>query len=864
MSLRNTQLDQVTWDFDLLGASENKSVSRLAVQRPWASEVVGVDGSLDGGMRPFQGFKLEVELDVPAADPGDALLPITHAVPIHIQAGNGAEKFGFQVTIPQGLGSIKGRQYLWSANSATPTETDIALTANASACFGSFCYIFTSGTPYRVYYDTGNTVQQGYTTGPGPVPVLAGGEQVYIQDTELTNVPGSGWGLTRASGTPSTADGARICLFAFTGRTVGELGFTALEGPPDLSAGAGFASVTLVYESTNQPEFADLDVGAGSIVGLEWTSGLAGVSRMCSFCYQLVNVDTGLKSQLSEVRTLDLTGKGLSVNASEEAVVFPALSIDFDADEWTHVRIYRSVPGNAGLHSLDSTHELVTSGRYLIFYTLSDLVLRQQETFQGDATYEETLPQARAGIFLEGTLLYGDVAAKGGSSGNAGTVRYSNPYELSAENIGTGNRYILQQPTEDVICFKKLGSNVAGFTRQGVYILRKEGVYVSGFPMHKGFGITAKTAAAEVGPGVYYMTEEGLKFLGPDGTLEDVGAINELVVTTWKSTLSAVWMAYDAAAHVLVIFNRSLKTCVLMWFKTGRVTELWDCEFDAIIEQNWQDTLGGGSSVPAKPRVLFLNLVRIDGLTTVDKLRVWTIDYLRSGGPGRFFQIVGNQRFTVSAYAGGVSPINLGATAPTKVGRSKLYVLESATPSLVGKSCTLLTSSGNFVYPSSTDYLDIAGLAPGDRVAISPILMRWVGPPLPLQAPTGEQFASNDFFRVRRLDSINVAFSDVDGDADGTTDAFWRGLVYRGTLTEPEEKVRPVDDDGAKVTLIRDGESKHAAAFGAGETGSRGGVDGNTLAPGIEILVADLDFKVLAVRCAGAIRATERTDRISV
>jgi hypothetical protein len=867
MSLRNTQLDQVTWDFDLLGASENKSVSRLAVQRPWASEVVGVDGSLDGGMRPFQGFKLEVELDVPAADPGDVLLPVSHAVPIFIQAGNGAERFGFQVTIPQAMGSNKGRQYLWSESSAVPTETDTGAVCNASSSFGSFCYIFTANVLYRIYYDASNIVQQGFASGPGAVPVLAGGEQVYTQDTDLANVPGSGWGLTRSSGTPSTADGPRICLFAFTGRESGELGFNPIVGPPDLSAGAGFAGITLVYELTNQPEFATMvdPVSGNAIVGLEWTSGLAGAARMCSFCYQLLNADTGLKSQLSEVRTIDCSGKGLSINSSEEAVVFPALSIEVDADDWTHIRLYRSVSGNAGLHSLDSTHEIPSTGRYLFFYTLSDLVLRQQETFQGDATYEATLPNARSGIFLEGTLLYSDIPQKGGSNGNAGTVRYSNPYEMSPENIGTGNRYTLQQPTEDVIAFKKLGSNAAGFTRQGVYIFRKEGVYVSGFPMHKGFGITAKTAAAEVGPGVYYMTEEGLKFLGPDGTLEDVGAINELITGTWRSSLSAVWIAYDAAAHVLVIFNRTLKRCVLMWFKTGRVTELVDCEFDAIIEQNWQDTLGGGSTVAAKPRVLFLMLAHIDGLTDEYKLRVWTIDYLRTGDTGRFLQFTGNQRFTVSSYAGTISPINLGAAAPTKVGRCKLYVLDSATPSIIGKSCTLFTSNGNLVYPSSADYADIAGLAAGDRVAISPIIMRWIGPPLPLQAPTGEQFASNDFFRVRRLDSINVAFSDVSGDADGTTDAFWRGLVYRSTEAEPEEKVRPVDDDGENVTLIREGESKHAAAFGAdGQDGVRGGIDGNTLAPGIEIMVADLDFRVLGVRCAGGIRATERTDRVSV
>jgi hypothetical protein len=130
---------------------------------------------------------------------------------------------------------------------------------------------------------------------------------------------------------------------------------------------------------------------------------------MCSFCYQLLNADTGLKSQLSEVRTIDCSGKGLSINSSEEAVVFPALSIEVDADDWTHIRLYRSVSGNAGLHSLDSTHEIPSTGRYLFFYTLSDLVLRQQETFQGDATYEATLPNARSGIFLEGTLLYSDI-----------------------------------------------------------------------------------------------------------------------------------------------------------------------------------------------------------------------------------------------------------------------------------------------------------------------------------------------------------------------------------------------------------------------------------------------------------------------
>ena len=47
----------IIWPYSLLKVTENKATSRTGVQAGFASELVGIDGSVEGGLKPFPGFR---------------------------------------------------------------------------------------------------------------------------------------------------------------------------------------------------------------------------------------------------------------------------------------------------------------------------------------------------------------------------------------------------------------------------------------------------------------------------------------------------------------------------------------------------------------------------------------------------------------------------------------------------------------------------------------------------------------------------------------------------------------------------------------------------------------------------------------
>jgi hypothetical protein len=201
-----------------------------------------------------------------------------------------------------------------------------------------------------------------------------------------------------------------------------------------------------------------------------------------------------------------------------------------------------------------------------------------------------------------------------------------------------------------------------------------------------------------------------------------------------------------------------------------------------------------------------------------------------------------------------------------------VYVVSSATASLVGQKAQIQTLDTTDPYNpvltlTTATASNLHGLAVNDRIVISPVLVRWVGHPVATQTEDGVDFGGQDFFRVKRLDSVGCSFANVQGASAGSEDAKFFSLAYRGDEVEPVARSVPRDPtNGTEITSVVQGGSVYFAAFGqdgAKNTTLTGkfGVEGQSMCPGVEILCPDLDYSLMAAMVTGSVRAAIRTQR---
>jgi hypothetical protein len=161
-------------------------------------------------------------------------------------------------------------------------------------------------------------------------------------------------------------------------------------------------------------------------------------------------------------------------------------------------------------------------------------------------------------------------------------------------------------------------------------------------------------------------------------------------------------------------------------------------------------------------------------------------------------------------------------------------------------------------------YPDNLPFAVGDRVSVSPVYFRWVGHNVMPMNEDGFQFRQQDFHIVKQIDETIASFVDVSGpplnESSGTDDAF-RGLVYSGTSETAADTDFPTDENDARVKSVKDGSSQNPATFGEDTTlGSKTGVQGVALSPGMEVFCSDLDYRLLGVLVRGRIQASVTTE----
>ena len=903
------------WTRGLLRTSQDRSASRVVVKKPYSSKLRGVDGITEGGLRPFPGFIQVHEFDGLSAGNHDTTSEIVEAWGVDFIIGEDGYGYGFVYRLRrknQATGTSACDLYIDYYNSKLgywvkqevlkegvplPVEMDPIDGAQVTVTtWGQFIYVYIEGqlcVSFRTERDNPfYPAVVNASTGPGKRPSLVEPAKAQplgsVTDPMDAERPGAG----------------QVVLLQYPPSTIG-LG---------VGSGSGHVSGSGDLEPWQDDEDARLLNPGGY-----------------SFSYVLHNSVSGLRSSLSDIATCqasDFAPGGSGSGADTQYNLYAAIEICYDSSKYDQAYIYRSVrvEGAGGtyygaimhLEAVINLEDYWTinnplSGdlrQSIYYYQLEDKALASQDPFLDAITFDERPPKGGCAFFYEGTMVVSNIKEAGSSTADEvrpkdavrglGELRYSSLSELNPELFSPGNRWTPPIPSNTVIAFELTGPNLFGFSRDRMYLVRKESTYLQAYPMHDGFGVTGPHASDTVGSFIYFLTAKGMKTVDSQGQLEDVRAINDLVFGDWKDTLSRCWVAFDPVVSALCVHNPEEFETVFFWMNTAMVTELQETRFSCAFRCSWPSDfefdrtafrLDNGESNdtyknPLTERVIFIENAPKESSSQATpgyRHRAFVIDYKRertqvlgtnsTESRSTLLPYEGNSVFETAFAFTGTAFVNVltltvpvGAVLPEDCWNCMLYILESSDASIVGRSIVVryrATSTQLTLGEGRTGFT----IPAGTKVGLSPVFFEWVGSPEGLSTEEGQQFGDDeDFFRVRHFQSIGCAFTDVTGTGlDEGTIARFMGLAYRGSEADPAATAATLDRAGNEVISITDGEGTYYAAFTGTSTTLQGkyGVNGSALSAGVRIICPDVDFRMIGVRITGDVLATSRTQRAS-
>ena len=921
------------WIYSTVEASENKSVDRSGLSgKDIANQVVGIDGSVKYGMRPSSGFRLYRELNI--TQDFNSTVGYTHTktstvtdffpVQFHISEGNFGQGFVYRVKSASNnyaaiymdfcptttVDSATGwRTVLLSKHASSPTASDISATAKMDvATVGRHVMIFMQGMTPRIFY-----INNAAGTFTHKVFDSAIGKSPKFETITFAN---------------SDVDGS-----AHSGKVVLSLS-----------------------DSSNQPEGVKIKPGD------------------YSFAYYFYNTQTGRRSPLSEISQILESDSDWS--ASDKYV---NISVQYNSELWDQIYFFRSVKTqavggtyNASILHLDTIWDTTEptgaggdvytentlritvvggsedpttiledeSGTDVTYknksgsFQLDDIALTMQDVYLDKVIYEEETPRGKSCEVLDGTLLVADPqlgtppTTNRGSikerERNVGELRWSSVTEKSPELFPINNKYSPEIFQNRIEALSKVGDFAVGFSRDRLYHIRREGLYLKVEDLHAGFGIAGLEASSDAGPLCYFVSHKGLKAVANNGQLDDVRNLDNLLMDTWRDDLEDIKMAYDPYASCLFIFNPAKDQAVCMWFSTGRISEFHDLPFTdlkkGVCPLKWSSN-SAFSDINAAfsttdtmvERAFFLqnaSTITASEIPTNWKPRIYILDVDRNKTPGsnsilisgsstaiRTLDIVGDANFRVGS--GSVTssgntyqfPIGSGSYLDTSTSKSngtnggqnlhgaKAYIVECSNSDLIGRSFVILnskvTSSGSdttaggasetmTIVASKKSWptgLEASGVS--FRFCLSPMYVNWVGGSLPMtRMEDGMVQTSSDMFRNKQISSIGCHFIDVSGGYSGFN--FYEGEAYKGSNDEPSLRAIPSDFSGSIIgSSIETGETAHYAAFKGTDTNTAGrhGIQDSVLAPGFRSYISDLDYKLMSIVVRGRSSDTDTSER---
>ena len=918
----------IIWPYSLLKASENKSTSRTGVPIGSASELVGVDGSSDGGLKPFPGFREMHRFKMTEA-PGSEF-PGNGSVNPYVALGHRSSVIDFW-SFSVIAGSDKR---VWGFVYVAKRPNDVA----AVSCNSNYDLLMdyyapqnTGGTPVDTWKckvlkenigDAGvlspvdnknNSIMTVETTGKavyffqrGSVPV-----SIYFKyvasPQETTPQVNTSAGAGKKPNARMFVDGSTppVEVDFPTAASSAHLA-SWFPDPTNVANPAGSVVFCRINNSTTPAAGTG---GAGPFVVSNLGTGCLLDEGTYSLAVQFEDSLSGRKTQISD--NVDFTFAG----TTDKKLFLDGI---YDSSKFDTLNVYRSVrtQNAAGAYTggilqleaqitLSTTYTVTdlpirTSGgtlpsggniKYFRYaYQLKDSALVMQDVYTDRSAYYETMPKGGAAGMLDGTLLVGNISEGTSDLTGTGETRWSSSTESSVELFTAKSQYKPPSVGDAVTCFRRSGQIMAGLTRIGVQLFDKSSGFVKVVPAHQGFGVVGPYAACSVGPVVYYLNYRGLKAVFPDGKLDDVQSIDDLVMDEWYSgtsgaqELTKVSIAFDPATLCMYILNPTRQTAVQFWFSTGVVSELRDQNFGKVTQGWWQDTDG-----QLVPRALFLTNAPYPDLVTNTNFRPAVFMPCRNAGDKAFPQAGANPvlymfdsecshfvsskglGFKTTTASGSyydntctlqslsvvevrdststANPATTSATAAARMIGSYVYTNRNDGKNLTDTKFQIVdaTSSRFVVAPAS----DNSSLNASHDISIDPIYLKWVGHPMRIgQDPTEE-------FVVKQPSSLGCVFCDVTSTVGKSSDnLFWNALLYRNNDYTPYLTSKPTDREGTIVNdSLSEGDSAVWASF------STHGILGQWLTPGVEVYLANVGYRLVGVQVKGRMLPTDRTRR---
>jgi len=901
----------LTWTYSLLNATESKASARTGTPVGAMAELVGIDGTNNGGLMPFPGFREMYRFTPESATnwlTTNWYTSLGHRSKVvdfwsfNLVAGVSSRVFGFVYIVrrPTDLVTPACNNFYdlmlafnapqGASNSWTTLVIREAVNGGVLADNGGLnvtsavmsiettskaIYIFERGqSPIAVYFKatTGpvaTTATVINPAGPGVRPLASMYTNSSLVEADLSGAVSPTQGHIPAS----------FPLPTTTTNPPGSVVFSRITPPNTSSVGSAGAGPFVVYNTGTAP------------VNLAGTYSLA---------VQFEDSRSGRKSQLSE--NVDMTFTG----ADRKIIVDGT----YDSDRFDTLNIYRSVrTSNAGgafaggILQLDASIALSpnyivtdlpmrnsgtvpTGGATKLFryaYQLKDAALVMQDVYLDKPSYSTTMPKGGAGALLDGTMLVGNISESASDLSGLGDTRWSASGVDSPELFTALGQYKPNSVGDAVTCFKRTGQIMAGFTRNGVQFFNKQNGYVRVLAAHQGYGITGPYAAATVGPVTYYLNYRGLKAVYPDGRLDDVQSINQLVSSEWYADttgaqeLTKVSMAFDPATLCLYILNPTRQSAVQMWFATGVVSELYDTSFGKVTSGWWEDTDG-----QLVPRALFLfNAPQPDVVTDINfrpavfmPSRTYNDkSYPESGITTQVSMLDGDfvrnpkdeatsasYNYTYRDSSCTLQTVNSGkitnvfeVTAGERFRMIGTWVYLTFPFAKVGanNSKSRITNiDANFVYLENYSTGSIGQSA------------TWVADPVVMKVTTAAMRMTEDKveeFVVKQPSSLGVVLTDVSytaGVGKAPIADYWISRIYRENEETAILSAYPTNPDGTSVqhAMIR-GDSPNWAAFG------KHGILGQWFFPAVEVFIPNVRYRLVGVQVKGRMLPTDRTRR---
>jgi len=898
----------VTWTYSLLNATESKATARTGTPLGAMAELVGVNGSNNGGLMPFPGFR-EMYRFTPDAALGSSAAtygfiganPYQNGTTAHkckvvdfwsfsVIAGTSTRVWGFVYIVRRAnVGSCNDfydlmMDYNAPNGTTTPSWKTIVLVESmpdggmlsnvgksvmSVETTGRAVYVFRSGSaPIAVYFKYGSPTSTPASVinpaGPGvkiKASMYLNGASPPVED-DLTGTPGTVIGHLNAS-FPDPTNVANPPGSVIFSRVTGTATPSSIVTAGSVVYNLATASVNLAGSYSLAVQFEDSKSGCKSQLSANVDMTFTGADRriIIDGTYDTVRFDT-----LNIYR---------SVRTSNAGGAFAGGILQLDASVALSPYHVANLPMRTGQGQ--PTYTNVALFRYA--YQLKDAALVMQDVFLDKPSYSTTMPKGGAGALLDGTMLVGNISESASDLTGTGETRWSASGVDSPELFTALGQYNPSSVGDAVTCFKRTGQVMTGFTRNGVQFFNKQGGYVRVLAAHQGYGITGPYAAATVGPVTYYLNYRGLKAVYPDGRLDDVQSINQVVSAEWyadatgSQELSKVSMAFDPATLCLYILNPTREAAVQMWFATGVVSELQDMSFNKVTSGWYADSDG-----QLVPRALFLfNAPYPDGVTNT---------YFRPAVfmPSRTYN---DKQYPETNITTQVSMLDANA-----VRNPSAYVPDDSIAGEINwydSTCTFQSLDiitwpnlfdttlatnyrliGMWVYHASqgsslrsriiditttrvTITNDNAGSWQEQYVILDPVYMKVMTAALRMTEDKVEEFV------VKQPTSLGVVLTDV-AYTSGTnlrpvTDG-WVGSIYRENEEAPVLAAYPTNPNGTQVThaMIR-GDSPNWAGFG------KHGILGQWLFPCFETFIANVRFRLVGLQVKGRMLPTDRTRR---